>query len=119
MVALNQQPGITYWVAPNRWSALTFDEFAAAALGEASGDEDSAGPVSVVNTNSTQGRRGLRQSTPSKVDWTEQGKVTPCKNQQVRVLPQEVSQVAVGPYVHGRCCHPCHACSPVCWHTCN
>ena len=30
MVAFNQQPGITYWVAPNRWSALTFDEFAAA-----------------------------------------------------------------------------------------
>ncbi|PRW59039.1 ervatamin-B-like [Chlorella sorokiniana] len=72
MVAFNQQPGITYWVAPNRWSALTYDEFASVALGEASGDEGTSSPA--AGTNSTRGRRSLRQSTPSKVDWTAQGK---------------------------------------------
>ncbi|KAI7842298.1 hypothetical protein COHA_003939 [Chlorella ohadii] len=82
MVAFNQQPGITYWVAPNRWSALTFDEFAAAALGgtidESSADGGSAVPDQSVGT---QGRRGLRQGMPSKVDWTAQGKVTQAKDQ--------------------------------------
>lgn len=34
LVAFNRQPGITYWVAPNPWSALTKDEFDSAAIGE-------------------------------------------------------------------------------------
>lgn len=84
MIAFNQQPGIIYWVAPNRWSALTFDEFGSVALGAAlDGASADGGSAAPSQGDSTQGRRGLRQGLPSKVDWTAQDKTTPVKNQYV------------------------------------
>jgi hypothetical protein len=84
MVAFNSQPGITYWVAPNKWSALTEAEFASSALGEegAGGPAGGSGGDGASAGKDGAGRRGLRQGTPASVDWKAQGKVTPVKNQQ-------------------------------------
>lgn len=76
MVAFNSQPGVVFWVAPNRWSALTYEEFAASTLGE-----EGAGAGGLRNLHGSLGRRELHQGYPSAVDWKAQGKMSPVKDQ--------------------------------------
>ena len=77
MVAFNSLPDITFWVAPNQYSALTYPEFLAVGTG-AMLDSGSGGDAT-TGTNS--GRKLAQGGAPASVDWQAQGKVTAAKDQ--------------------------------------
>lgn len=92
MVDFNNQEGLTFWLAPNQWSALTYDEFASSALGE-EGAGGSPGPA----CGGPSGRRRLAQGgAPATVDWKAENKVSPVKKQGTKVCRQGLPRMLAG-----------------------
>lgn len=83
IVRINQRAGGSFWAAPNAFTDLTFEEFAASNLGAV------VPPGVSPETPAPKQQRGrkLLDSTaappppPKYVNWVEKGKVTPVKAQ--------------------------------------
>lgn len=75
IIQINEQPGLSFWAAPNQFTDMTWDEFRSEFLG-------TQVPPNVPQNGGQFGGPGRKlQQAPSSVDWVAQGKVSPIKSQ--------------------------------------